>query len=69
MKWNKESWQKNEVHRSSGASRVYLVSGWVRVTGAQVSDGAASLCPHTHVDKACFLYCEKFCFFTFFEQG
>lgn len=37
--------QEDEVHRSSNASREYLVSGWLRVTEAQVSDGAASLRP------------------------
>lgn len=71
MERNKERRPKNEAHRSSSAPPVYLVSGWLRVTGAQVSDGAASLRPpppHTHTDKACFL-CQKFCFFTFFGQG
>lgn len=48
MERDKERGLKNEVHRSSGAPRVYLVSGWLRVTGARVSDGAASLCPPTH---------------------
>ena len=36
------------MHRSSNASQEYLVSGWLHVTAAQVSDGAASLHPRTN---------------------
>lgn len=55
------------MHRSSSASAKYLVSGWLRVTEAQVSDGAASLnpraasearlpySPHVSSNKLCFL--------------
>lgn len=67
IKGNKESWQKNEEHRSSSPSPVDLVSGWLRITGAQVSVGAASLCPppptHTQIKHV------SPCFFTFFERA
>lgn len=34
------------MHQSSSASQGYLVSGWLRVTEAQVSDRADPLRPH-----------------------
>lgn len=59
MERNKERRPKNEAHRSSSAPPVYLVSGWLRVTGAQVSDGAASLRPppptHTQIRHVSFV--------------
>lgn len=52
--------EEDEVHRSSNASQEYLVSGWLRVTEAQVSDGAASLRPRAQRQNAeTFLFFEK----------
>ena len=53
--------EEDEVHRSSNASQEYLVSGWLRVTGAQVSDGVASLRPRAQRQNSqtFFLFFEK----------
>lgn len=50
------------MHRSSNASREYLVSGWLRVTEAQVSDGAALLRPLAGLDVRCMVFLEHLMF-------
>lgn len=52
-KWIQEGLQEDEVHWSSIASWGYLVSGWLRVTEAQVSDEPASLCPPASSETRC----------------